>query len=325
MEEEQLSGYRVGISLGEKDKNCCNIRALEDISNISFQVAELGSVNHVGGHEEQRDDEVVVDLENLTSQQLGKSKGSRRGSSSNIIHEQLGNKDVVVKIREERASSGESPSILNRKKQKFHEQKIRLMYDIQDRILTVKKKEKGDRTLRRQKGKKIQLERDILELKNSLDSPWIIGGDVNGFRPSLDGRLGAVRSLRSIVNKNVILWKPPSLGWMKFSVAGVIMEDEAGSGGVLRDNKGVAYAMFSRLIEATGSGKAEVRAIKIVVEMFMSMGWHEKVPLVIESSSSVVLEWLLDRSYRSWMLRNLFIGIDYDINLLLRAQFAIIQ
>ncbi|MBA0693215.1 hypothetical protein Goari_010714 [Gossypium aridum] len=105
----------------------------------------------------------------------------------------------------------------------------------------------------------------------------------------------------------------------------VIMEDEAGSGGVLRDNKGVAYAMFSRPIEATGSGKAELRAIKIVLEMFMSMGWHEKVHLAIESSSSVVLEWLLDRSYRPWMLQNLFIGIDCDINLLLHAQFAIIQ
>lgn len=130
-------------------------------------------------------------------------------------------------------------------------------------------------------------------------------------------------SLRSIVNKNVIMWKPPPPGWMKFSVAGVIMEDEAGSGGVLRDNEGVAYAMFSRPIEAMGSGKAELRAIKIVVEMFMSMGWHEKVHLVIESSSSVILEWLLDRSYRPWMLRNLFIGIDCDINLLLHAQFAI--
>ncbi|KAK5834237.1 hypothetical protein PVK06_018114 [Gossypium arboreum] len=87
------------------------------------------------------------------------------------------------------------------------------------------------------------------------------------------------------------------------------MEDEAGSGGGLRDNKGVAYVMFSRPIEPTGLGKAEVRAIKIVVEMFMSIGWHEKVPLVIESSLSVVLEGLLDKSYRPWMLRNLFIGL----------------
>ncbi|TYG72628.1 hypothetical protein E1A91_D04G035000v1 [Gossypium mustelinum] len=91
-------------------------------------------------------------------------------------------------------------------------------------------------------------------------------------------------SSRSTVNKNVIMWKPPPPGWMKFSVAGVIMEDEAGSGGVLRDNKGVAYAMFSRPIEATRLGKAELRAIKIVVEMFMSMGWHEKVHLLTCSS-----------------------------------------
>lgn len=55
-----MSGYRAGISLGEKDKNCCNIRALEDVSNMGFQVAELGLVNQVGGQEERRDDEVAV-------------------------------------------------------------------------------------------------------------------------------------------------------------------------------------------------------------------------------------------------------------------------
>ncbi|PPR86155.1 hypothetical protein GOBAR_AA34541 [Gossypium barbadense] len=153
--------------------------------------------------------------------------------------------------------------------------------------------------------------------------------------------------MRALIEARAAHDKPPSPRWIKFSVPGVIMEDEASSGGGLRDNKGVAYVMFSRPIEATGLGKAEVRAIKIVVEMFMSIaiglgkaevraikivvemfmsiGWHEKVPLVIESSSSVVLEGLLDRSYRPWMLRNLFIGIGCDINLLLRAQFTIIQ
>ncbi|MFQ6646977.1 hypothetical protein Gotur_019202 [Gossypium turneri] len=101
------------------------------------------------------------------------------------------------------------------------------------------------------------------------------------------------------------------------NVVRIVIEDEAGCGG--------PYAMFSGLIEATGSGMAEVRVIKTVVEMFISMGWHEKVPLVIESSTSVVQEWLLDRSYRPWMLWNLFIGIDCGINQLLHAQFAIIH
>ncbi|MBA0871535.1 hypothetical protein Goshw_027200 [Gossypium schwendimanii] len=62
-------------------------------------------------------------------------------------------------------------------------------------------------------------------------------------------------------------------------IIGIVIEDEAECGGVLRDDKGVPYAMFSGLIEATGSGMAEVRVIKTVVEMFISMGWHEKVPL----------------------------------------------
>ncbi|MBA0665345.1 hypothetical protein Goklo_005206 [Gossypium klotzschianum] len=71
-------------------------------------------------------------------------------------------------------------------------------------------------------------------------------------------------------------------------IGGIVIEDEAGCGGVLRDDKGVPYAMFSGLIEATGSGMAE-------------------------------------ELYRPWMLRNLFIGIDCGISQLLHAQFAIIH
>ncbi|MBA0629696.1 hypothetical protein Godav_024208 [Gossypium davidsonii] len=52
--------------------------------------------------------------------------------------------------------------------------------------------------------------------------------------------------------------------------------------------------------------------------------FQQKVPLVIEFSLCVVLKWLLDRSYRPWMLRSLCIGIDCGINQLLRVQFIII-
>ncbi|MBA0773144.1 hypothetical protein Gotri_008442, partial [Gossypium trilobum] len=65
------------------------------------------------------------------------------------------------------------------------------------------------------------------------------------------------------------------------------MEDEVGCGGVLRDNKGVAFALFSGLIEALGS------------EM-----------------------WLLERNYRPWTLQNLFIAIGCGINQLFRVQFT---
>ncbi|MBA0692328.1 hypothetical protein Goari_009899, partial [Gossypium aridum] len=42
------------------------------------------------------------------------------------------------------------------------------------------------------------------------------------------------------------------LMWMNFYVAGVVMEDEAGCGGALSDEKGVACDLFFGLIEATG-------------------------------------------------------------------------
>ncbi|MBA0841620.1 hypothetical protein Goarm_004104, partial [Gossypium armourianum] len=48
-----------------------------------------------------------------------------------------------------------------------------------------------------------------------------------------------------------------SPGGMKFNVAGVVIEVEAGCGGILRDDKEVAYAMFFGMIEVSGLGMAE--------------------------------------------------------------------
>ncbi|MBA0867025.1 hypothetical protein Goshw_026562, partial [Gossypium schwendimanii] len=45
--------------------------------------------------------------------------------------------------------------------------------------------------------------------------------------------------------------EPSPSEWMNFYVAGVVMEDEVGCGGVLSDEKGVACALFFGLIEAT--------------------------------------------------------------------------
>ncbi|MBA0813799.1 hypothetical protein Gohar_027621, partial [Gossypium harknessii] len=44
---------------------------------------------------------------------------------------------------------------------------------------------------------------------------------------------------------------------MKFNVTGVVIEVEAGCGGILRDDKEVAYAMFFGMIEVSGLGMAE--------------------------------------------------------------------
>ncbi|MBA0871044.1 hypothetical protein Goshw_020555 [Gossypium schwendimanii] len=103
------------------------------------------------------------------------------------------------------------------------------------------------------------------------------------------------------------------------------MEDEAGCGVVLRDEKGVVCALFSGLIVARGSEMAKIISIKIVVELYIGLSWQVKVPLVIEPSSCVALEWLMKRNYRSWTLRNLFIDIDCNINQLVRVQFIVIH
>ncbi|PPS01814.1 hypothetical protein GOBAR_AA18856 [Gossypium barbadense] len=54
----------------------------------------------------------------------------------------------------------------------------------------------------------------------------------------------------NMANKVAFHWEPPPPGWIKFNVAGVALEDEAGYGGVLSDDKGVACALFSKPIVA---------------------------------------------------------------------------
>ncbi|MBA0813841.1 hypothetical protein Gohar_027663, partial [Gossypium harknessii] len=52
------------------------------------------------------------------------------------------------------------------------------------------------------------------------------------------------RSSLNMKNMNVSYWKPPPTEWMKFNVAGVVLEEVAGCAGVLREEKGVACALF---------------------------------------------------------------------------------
>ncbi|KAK5793060.1 hypothetical protein PVK06_034196 [Gossypium arboreum] len=71
----------------------------------------------------------------------------------------------------------------------------------------------------------------------------------------------------------VRIWKlkkpPPPSGWMKFNVAGVALEDEMGCGRVLRDDKGVACALFLGGIEAKRLEMAEIMAIKTTMHMYI--------------------------------------------------------
>ncbi|MBA0679959.1 hypothetical protein Goari_011697, partial [Gossypium aridum] len=97
---------------------------------------------------------------------------------------------------------------------------------------------------------------------------------------------------------------------MKFNVAGVVLEDKTGCGGILRDDKRVACALFSGRIEARGTKMAEIMAIKKVMDMYIRSSRKAHVPLIIELCSFVASEWLTNRSYRSWSLRKIFGDID---------------
>ncbi|MBA0804329.1 hypothetical protein Gohar_003918 [Gossypium harknessii] len=77
---------------------------------------------------------------------------------------------------------------------------------------------------------------------------------------------------------------------MKFNVASVALEDKAGCGGVLRDDKGVACVLFYGSIVTRGSKMAEIIAIKTALELFIGLGWHVGISLVIEFNLCVALE-----------------------------------
>ncbi|MBA0742984.1 hypothetical protein Gogos_005708 [Gossypium gossypioides] len=133
------------------------------------------------------------------------------------------------------------------------------------------------------------------------------------FGIMLDSVFDTMFSLRSTTNKIVYHWEPPPPGWMKFNVASVALEDKAGCAAVLRDDKGVACVLFYGLIVTRGSKMAEIIAIKTALELFIGLGWHVEISLVIEFNLCVALECLLKRNYRP-TLWNLFIDIDCGIN-----------
>ncbi|MBA0599621.1 hypothetical protein Gorai_005832, partial [Gossypium raimondii] len=132
-------------------------------------------------------------------------------------------------------------------------------------------------------------------------------------------------SSRSMAKNSTCHCEPPLPGWMKFNVAGVVLEDETGCGGVLGDDKKVACALLSRWIEARGLEMAKIMAIKTNLYMYIGPSRKAHVPLVIEFCSCVPSEWLTNRNYRVWSLRKLFLDIDCGSNQLGQFQFVYIH
>ncbi|KAH1055290.1 hypothetical protein J1N35_033355 [Gossypium stocksii] len=78
------------------------------------------------------------------------------------------------------------------------------------------------------------------------------------------------------------------MGRIKFNVAGVVLNEIVACGGVLRDDKGVVFALFSSRCEAGGLEMAVLMAIKEAAEMVIELIWKEQVPLIIECDSKTL-------------------------------------
>ncbi|MBA0624331.1 hypothetical protein Godav_009708 [Gossypium davidsonii] len=87
-------------------------------------------------------------------------------------------------------------------------------------------------------------------------------------------------------------WRFPPRGWLKFNVCGVVFEAKAGGEGVLRDEDGVARALFSGPSEAKDAKLAELNSTGVALELYEGMGWATCCPLLIEVGSNVVFKWL---------------------------------
>ncbi|MBA0815906.1 hypothetical protein Gohar_000627 [Gossypium harknessii] len=59
------------------------------------------------------------------------------------------------------------------------------------------------------------------------------------------------------------VWDTPPTGWLKFNVAGVVLEEVVGCRGVLRDEKGVVFALFCGKCGVCGVEQVVVMVIKV--------------------------------------------------------------
>ncbi|TYH19981.1 hypothetical protein ES288_A05G395600v1 [Gossypium darwinii] len=83
--------------------------------------------------------------------------------------------------------------------------------------------------------------------------------------------------------------------WLKFNVCGISKEDKAGCGGVLRDMEGIARGIFSGAIDTNVAEEAEIGAVKIALEVFLTMNWKTNNSLFIKLGSLVVFSWCVNK------------------------------
>ncbi|KAH1039910.1 hypothetical protein J1N35_041653 [Gossypium stocksii] len=137
-----------------------------------------------------------------------------------------------------------------------------------------------------------------------------------GQLPALHPQLSHVLCLASeyrmcsvipVNSKSVkFFWRPPPVGWLKFNVCGIEIEDRAGCGGVLRDMEGVGRAIFSGAIIADNAEEVETDVVKIALEVLLAMEWKSNVALIIKVGSSLVFSWCVNKAIRRWSIQSVF-------------------
>ncbi|KAH1091149.1 hypothetical protein J1N35_018406 [Gossypium stocksii] len=176
---------------------------------------------------------------------------------------------------------------------------------------------------------------EIVGLRFQFSSAWILGGDFNVVRNRSErknlspkvrcflwmlaiDRLPTKEFLvkRGVNIQNVstgcpwckvqtcqVLLETPPVGWLKFNVCGIEIEDKAGCDGVLRDMECVARAIFSGAIIADNAKEAKTDAIKIALEVLLAMNWKHNVALIIEVGFSLVFSWCVNKAMRRWSIQ----------------------
>ncbi|KAK8662580.1 hypothetical protein V6N13_092150 [Hibiscus sabdariffa] len=97
---------------------------------------------------------------------------------------------------------------------------------------------------------------------------------------------------------------------MKFSVACLVSSDHSAGGAVLIANGGVYRALFSGPVTQSNCTLAVLLVVRVVLEIFIEVGFDESFRLEVEIGSAQVLNWLSNPLQRPWSLWKTFAEID---------------
>ncbi|KAH1064455.1 hypothetical protein J1N35_029442 [Gossypium stocksii] len=245
---------RVEPSLGEKDKSGYSNRAMKDVSNMGFSVAELGLENMKGVQDEQREIEEGVDLVVDLDFQMGNSKKSGGGTRLQVLliakkkkrdralRKQKG-KGIVCREEVVVNASISDSDIINRKRVILKE--ARNAWEVGKKLgLNVR-------------GDEREVVDEIMKLEQRVDLCFI-----QEPKPVMGNSGGAItiwdmfRFQAGQCMKTAYFWK--AIGGFGLRNVTLALENEAGCGGVLRDDKEVVCMLLSR---KTGDSKSEMTEI----------------------------------------------------------------